>query len=457
MIFKIPPYSVPQCEHLSIIVNKAALSMMRSATCEVSDSALKCNSRLPSVAGRLLKLAHHVVLDGDYTALSRYYVYEPTTGLHQYLFILVKCGHCALCLHNRQVDLVNRCQMESACYECPPYMITLTYSPAYLPKNRIPIYKRLNLNSLYYKDVQDFFKRLRIRWTRQGLAHNIRYLVAGEYGKTRGRPHYHILLWNNPYHTCGYDSPLQDTRHVLNARRLYEDVFSAWSMCERSAFQCEPAGDGSAAYCTKYLTKCIGSSFRPNGCQRPFVHTSVKDGGIGAPLIKSLASYYRSAPHLQQMSFRLTDGTIKQVPITSYVSNIFYPSASRQVPVQYKELFRSLRDCLGHYYAAGLCSLDYCARVLDYYSLGVLYYALDFQRLSAPDLSAFGIELPQRLDDCLQSIYSELDTYNVNVCTSNYSIHKQNVVGVHDDNNNLAFKMLHAQNIKFKQLSSERL
>lgn len=48
---------------------------------------------------------------------------------------------------------------------------------------------------LYYKDIQDFIKRLRINLERKfNVKDKFSFFVCGEYGPTSMRPHYHLLL-----------------------------------------------------------------------------------------------------------------------------------------------------------------------------------------------------------------------------------------------------------------------
>lgn len=60
------------------------------------------------------------------------------------------------------------------------WFITLTYADAFLPPG----------GGLVLKDLQDFWKRLRKRYS------GVRYFAVGEYGERFRRPHYHILAFN---------------------------------------------------------------------------------------------------------------------------------------------------------------------------------------------------------------------------------------------------------------------
>lgn len=66
--------------------------------------------------------------------------------------------------------------------------VTLTYDTEF-----VPITKN-GFMSLRKKDLQDFFKRL--RKAKLGEA-PIKYYACGEYGSTRKRPHYHLIIFNS--------------------------------------------------------------------------------------------------------------------------------------------------------------------------------------------------------------------------------------------------------------------
>lgn len=91
----------------------------------------------------------------------------------------VACGWCWSCQKNRVNDLVGRCLLEAHTATWVA-AVTLTYDD----RRSSPVQTKL----IQKKDVQDFLKRLRKKY-------KIRYLVAGEYGKKKGRCHFHICLF----------------------------------------------------------------------------------------------------------------------------------------------------------------------------------------------------------------------------------------------------------------------
>lgn len=68
--------------------------------------------------------------------------------------------------------------------------ITLTYATS-----NVPITKGRRF-TLWKRDLQLFFKRLRKADTKSGKQSLIKYFAVGEYGGRTHRPHYHIILFN---------------------------------------------------------------------------------------------------------------------------------------------------------------------------------------------------------------------------------------------------------------------
>lgn len=94
----------------------------------------------------------------------------------------VPCGVCAECVANRQMQYVQRLQMEEKVNHL--FFCTLTYNNEMLPS--------LCTSTGYFiryadvADVQKMFKRLR---RRNAFGRPFRYFAVSELGSTRGRPH----------------------------------------------------------------------------------------------------------------------------------------------------------------------------------------------------------------------------------------------------------------------------
>jgi len=98
----------------------------------------------------------------------------------------VPCGVCIGCRIDRAEAWAIRATHEArmAKYDWPGQpgscFLTLTYSPELVPTDY----------SVRKEVMQRFLKRLRKR-----LGVPVRYLLCGEYGERRGRPHFHVLLF----------------------------------------------------------------------------------------------------------------------------------------------------------------------------------------------------------------------------------------------------------------------
>lgn len=123
------------------------------------------------------------------------YVYDRKMKLrdgYQAEFAYVGCGQCVQCRLQKSREWANRCALESLMYDkSRNYFITLTYDDSHLPLSA-----KSGLCSLRMDDVSAFNKRLRRHNSYHYGEDKIRFYVAGEYGDTTSRAHYHILLYN---------------------------------------------------------------------------------------------------------------------------------------------------------------------------------------------------------------------------------------------------------------------
>lgn len=341
---KLPNFYIPQCQDALLLVNSRALFLYERGGI-IHDNPIPENTNRYNVdRTALLRFAHRELkIAGDphnYRLLSHYWV--EWSGQIEYLFTVVGCGKCWLCTNSKRVDLINRAMFESQLYDCPPMFITLTYDDAHLPRNGSVVSYNLR-----YTDVQKFFKRLRKRFASKGLATDFRYLVAGEYGKDTHRPHYHFIMWNNPYH-CNEFQP-----HLM--AELKRDIFESWNMCAPWSFDFGQCAGGAAHYVTKYLTKQVHYSDRQ---VQPFVHTSIGHGGIGSQFLRDRVNDYRDNPNLSAVQFTSLDGVFHESSFGSYAKNVFHPSPSRLVPPVQKQLFHEFCSILSMLYRSSLIDVD---------------------------------------------------------------------------------------------------
>lgn len=173
----------------------------------------------------------------------------PDDGEYIPLYIEVPCGHCDLCKERKTTSLVERCKMESQCYDCWPWFVTLTYDDENCPLDGVSI-----------KDFQRFFKRFRINLQRSGYNFNLRYCATGEYGKTTHRPHYHFVVWG------------LDVKTSSDFECVSSILYKSWDKGYTMHRVVDPSDDKTFFYTTKYLRK---DCFIPT-----YEHPIIDDNGI---------------------------------------------------------------------------------------------------------------------------------------------------------------------------------
>lgn len=155
--------------------------------------------------------------------LSPINIPNPNYGRHDKLsylvdtrsrFIGVPCGHCTECIANRQMNFVQRIQMESVKNHL--FFSTLTYNNEMLPVLDVNGYK------IKYADYHDFNNVVR-RIRRQHLfPRPFRYFAVQELGSRRGRPHFHCL-WLVPKQEGDDFLTCMNLEH-----EMYDILLSVW-------------------------------------------------------------------------------------------------------------------------------------------------------------------------------------------------------------------------------------
>lgn len=220
------------------------------------------------------------------SCLAPRYVKDKQGSIHA-----VPCGQCVECLKKRRRDWSFRLVQEWR-DAAMAHFITLTYDDEHMPDGA----------SLSKRDLQLFMKRLRKRYS--GL--NIRYYVAGEYGPTTNRPHYHGIFYNLP----------DDMDEV------YLSVLKAWQKGNISVF---PANEKTINYVTKDVISRITA---PEGVEPPF-HLQSTRPGLGAGFLDRVQRRYSGAFTRHSLSVFLPGGVVAGLP--RYYSNKLYTGAERRI------------------------------------------------------------------------------------------------------------------------------
>lgn len=135
--------------------------------------------------------------------LGNTYAKNPETGKFIWKFLgpaheltdddqyrVVPCNRCIGCRLDYAREWSNRMVLELM--ENPnAVFVTLTYDEENVPKVDSPCVEGLSSKSLNVRDVQLFHKKLRKHFS----GRKIRYFLAGEYGPTSFRPHYHAIYF----------------------------------------------------------------------------------------------------------------------------------------------------------------------------------------------------------------------------------------------------------------------
>lgn len=148
---------------------------------------------------------------------------------------LVPCGKCLACLSHKKREWSMRFSHEFSYYRQSNSMfLTLTYNKENLPDNY----------SLCKRDYQNYLKRLR------KAGYKFKYMVAGEYGILKGRPHYHLVIFGIPN-----ENPLKirDLYTIKDCKyKTDKTLFQKWN---KGKIQIGYVSNKSIEYCCKYILK----------------------------------------------------------------------------------------------------------------------------------------------------------------------------------------------------------
>lgn len=234
--------------------------------------------------------------------------FNKRTSLYQY----TDCGYCDVCASKKNARNFGILEQANADYRYKLF-ITLTYSNEYLPTAELVLDKQNNIYKpvvisercknfelygsitndsesikkldrffkenhtpgsqfkrfgfIFYKDVQNFFKRVRINFLRQfGKKMDFKYFVLSEYGAKYFRPHYHIVIFSNDREIQDYFFQRYRECPKIKSKHLLSDWSFGFADCQR------PKNDGEvASYVGGYVAAVHRvheilsfSSIRPN-------------------------------------------------------------------------------------------------------------------------------------------------------------------------------------------------
>lgn len=161
-------------------------------------------------------------------------------------YIKVPCGHCSECVHNRQMSITQRCQLESISGH--PFFCTLTYNNQSLPQ--VACSDGRSIRYADCSDVTNMIKRLR---NDDAFGRPFRYFVVSELGSKRARPHFHILFYIKKLDTDTIYTPI-NLEYIL-----FKTVLSYWTRNYGS--RRKPVYHPLCTYVSKYVCGKLKSTY----------------------------------------------------------------------------------------------------------------------------------------------------------------------------------------------------
>ena len=174
-----------------------------------------------------------------------------------------RCGKCMPCLITRSQIWTGRILMESKMHEKSAF-ITLTYADEYLPSGA-------HLDIVH---CQNFIRTLR----KHMRPRQLRYLLVGEYGTEKQRPHYHAVLFG------------------IGSEELISILPKVWTKGSVEPNRFKPYGDLSvknARYLARYVTKKLHSE-KLDGRPKEFQIQS-RSPAIGDAFIQQIADIWKGS------------------------------------------------------------------------------------------------------------------------------------------------------------------
>ena len=129
--------------------------------------------------------------------------------------IYVPCGHCPACIAVRQMNWVQRLQMESLTNYL--FFCTLTYNNESLPI--VTTSTGYDIRYADVSDVQKMFKRLR---KSNAFGRPFRHFSVSELGSQRARPHFHIVFLVPKFSNDDFRTPL------ILEKKMFDAVLAEW-------------------------------------------------------------------------------------------------------------------------------------------------------------------------------------------------------------------------------------
>lgn len=216
--------------------------------------------------------------------ITPFYKKEPIRGSYMPL----PCGKCPPCKKRRTSGWSFRLIKEGERSNSALFL-TLTYDTEY-----VPITKK-GYMTLDLKDLQKFFKRLR-----KLSNEKIKYYAVGEYGSTKARPHYHVI--------------------IFNANK--EHIELAWALDNRpiGSYHIGDVSSASIGYTLKYMCKQSKIPLHQNDDRKK--EFAVMSKGLGKNYMTKQMINWHKNDLLNRMYVPIEDG--KKIAMPRYFKDKIY-------------------------------------------------------------------------------------------------------------------------------------
>lgn len=240
---------------------------------------------------------------------------------------------------------MQRCMLEQKQWKHNE-MLTLTYNDEHLPKSYRLIDDETGeveeCSTLCKQDVVAFLKRLRRHYKYHYNQDNIRFFMCGEYGERRGRPHYHLILFN-------FD--VKDKKYYKKSKKGFdmfhsEEIEQIWS---KGHIELNDVTPETCAYVARYILKKQKGSdsadfYEKNGQVPEYVNCSRKPGIGYDYYINNKDSIYE-----YDKIFILNNKGLQTLKPSSYYDRLFDVDESdmmSRIKERRKELSKQRQDTL---------------------------------------------------------------------------------------------------------------
>lgn len=294
----------------------------------------------------------YIIMKGKYRGeritednIDNYYIVDRF-GIQHNIFSYVTCGKCEICQANWKYSLCSRVASDYETFgRSPLYFITITYDTPHLPEDK----------QVHKDEIQAWLKRFRVALNRKGkkitgddkTANELRYIMSGEYGGKKGRPHYHILLWNLPtwlttvnhaaeanmtemIHNIGYDCWC--VPHRGSQSKEHKCIARCFVVQYVRNYGTRGGASSAAAYCAKYMSKQHDKGAFVTWCRG----TKLTQG-LGWKFVEKNKEVWLNDP---LNGIHTSDGT--QIFLCPYFINKLVPSYAGSIPVIYRRMAATL-------------------------------------------------------------------------------------------------------------------